>query len=307
MKKIPIMLALVLGCLSPSLRAADEILTVAVLDFQSAGQNLQGKGAEVGILLSARLSGAGDLMVVERQEIEKLLGEQELGRGQFVKPETAAATGELLGAKVLVTGRIFSSEGNSYVVAKVMSVETGRVFGEMVSYKEGGSLAASVDAMGDKLQALMEKRKDVLVAKVETEEERMARWAKLVPAGTKLKVQISIPEVHIGIPTVDPAVETTLSHALMKLGFEVASKPDDADVLLAGEAFSERGMQKGNLVSCRARVEIKLKDRKSGQVLLVDRSTASAVDLGEHIAGKEALENAAAKLMPKILPFLVKK
>jgi len=50
-----------------------------VLDFQTSGDSLEDKGAEVATLLNADLSAAPELYLVERQELEKLLGEQELG------------------------------------------------------------------------------------------------------------------------------------------------------------------------------------------------------------------------------------
>ena len=45
--------------------------------------------------------------MVERAELEKILGEQELGLSGTVSADTAAKVGNLTGAKVLVTGRVF--------------------------------------------------------------------------------------------------------------------------------------------------------------------------------------------------------
>ena len=65
-------------------------------------------------------------------------------------------------------------------------------------------------------------------------------------------------------------------------------------------------MRRGNLVSVKARVELKAVDRKTGQVLAVDRETAVEVDLTEQIAGKKALQTAAAAIAERLLPKLVK-
>jgi hypothetical protein len=99
-----------------------------------------------------------------------------------------------------------------------------------------------------------------------------------------------------------------VSFILQKLGFTVADKKAIAsvDVEIQGEGFSEFGMRKGNLVSCKARVELKAIDKATGKVLFVDRQTAVAVDLSEHLAGKAALQTAAAKLTERLLPELVK-
>jgi hypothetical protein len=70
------------------------------------------------------------------------------------------------------------------------------------------------------------------------------------------------------------------------------------------EAFSEFGMSKGNLKSCRARIEIKARDAAGGKILDIDRQTSEAVDLAEHIAAKTALENAADELAERLIPKL---
>jgi hypothetical protein len=66
-------------------------------------------------------------------------------------------------------------------------------------------------------------------------------------------------------------------------------------------------MRKGNLVSCKGRVEMKAIDKTTGNVLFIDRQTSVAVDLSEHLAGKTALQDAAAKLTERMLPKLVSK
>ncbi|MEY2466690.1 MAG: hypothetical protein QOD03_1211, partial [Verrucomicrobiota bacterium] len=71
-------------------------------------------------------------------------------------------------------------------------------------------------------------------------------------------------------------------------------------------AFSEFGMRKGNLQSCRARIEIKAREVESGKILAVDRQTSVAIDLAEHIAAKTALQNGAGELAERLLPKLVK-
>ncbi len=48
-------------------------------------------------------------------------------------------------------------------------------------------------------------------------------------------------------------------------------------------------------------------DKTTGNVLFIDRQTSVAVDLSEHLAGKTALQDAAAKLTERMLPKLVSK
>ena len=77
--------------------------------------------------------------------------------------------------------------------------------------------------------------------------------------------------------------------------------------MLTGEGFSQFAARHGNLVSVKARLELKALDRKSGRVLAVDRQTAISVDLAELIASKEALQDAAGDIVMRLFPVMVKK
>ena len=77
------------------------------------------------------------------------------------------------------------------------------------------------------------------------------------------------------------------------------------DVEITGEAFSAQGLRRGNLISCKARVELKARTRLEGKVLAVDRETGVAVDITEQTAAKTALQNAAAELASRIAPKLL--
>src|SRR3989454_11347326 len=85
--------------------ARADVLPVAVFDFESKDEAIRDLGPKVATLVNAQLSADPRLITVERAELEKLLGEQELGLSGTIAPETAAKVGHLTGAKVLVTGR----------------------------------------------------------------------------------------------------------------------------------------------------------------------------------------------------------
>lgn len=280
-------------------------LTAAILNFQASDKELEHKGAEAAILLGAQLSAAPNLILVERQELEKILGEQELGLTGTVTPDTVAKIGNLTGAKVLITGRIFSAGNKFYAVAKIISTETSRVYGETATFNDAGAFEGAIRDLAPKILAIFDKRGDTLVAKVEDPSARLDRLKKII-AGKKLPVvSVQIAEQHMNRAAIDPAAQTEMKLVLQQLGFEVIEPGKQADVIVSGEAFSELGMRKGSLVCCRSRVEIKVVQQLAGKLLLADRQTDVAVDLAENIAGKTALQNAALKLLDRIVPKLV--
>ncbi len=289
--------------------AATEPLPVAVFDFQAGERSLEKKGAEVGILLNAYLSAQPDVFLVERQEVEKLLGEQELGLAGNVSPDTAAKVGALVGAKVLVTGRVFESGGKAYVVAKIIGTETGRVFGEMATTSSLDKLDTPAAELAGKIAAILAKQSAALVAKVEAPAARIERLKTLVAGKTLPAIYVTVTEQHLARPVIDPAVQTELMIALKEIGFPVVTAEEAATrtdvVVISGEAFSELGMRRGNLISCRARVELTLTHVATKKILHVDRQADVAIDIAEHSAGKKALENAALKLLDRLVPKLV--
>ncbi len=294
--------------LTPDLRAAEEPLTVAVLDFDAAKELEPGFGANAATLVNAQLSAEPSLWLVERAELGKLLSEQELGLSGNVSAETAAKVGHLTGAKVLVTGRAFRAGKETIIVAKVISTETSRVYGELV---KGGSATPVSDLAAElagKVAAAINSKKDTLVAKVVTRDERLAALKAKLPAGNRPSVRVKIPEQHFGAPVIDPAAQTEIIRWLKECGFTVL---DDAakekpDVEITGEAFSAFGLRRGNLISCKARVELKVSGPKSGEVAVSDSQTGVAVDIAEQTAAKSALTETAARLIERVLPQLIK-
>lgn len=302
-----LLLAALLLFVGPRTHAADPPLTVAVFNFQTSGEKLASKGAEAALLLGTQLSAAPNLILVERQELEKALGEQELGLSGTVSPETAAKVGTLTGAKVLVTGRVFEAGAKNYLVVKIIGTETSRVFGEAATFNDPATLDKAVAELAPKVAAIIGAQAAALVAKIEDPAARLARLKEAI-AGRKLpSVMITVTERHLTRPVIDPAVETELALTLQQLGFEVIdpkTSAKHADVTVSGEAFSEAAGRRGNLISCRARVELKAARAADGKLLVTDRQTDVAIDLAENIAAKSALEIAARKLLDRLVPKL---
>ena len=189
------------------------------------------------------------------------------------------------------------------IVAKIIGTETSRVYGEMVKNKSGASPADLATELAKKIATTVTTKGGTLVAKVESREERIAKLKRTLADKKLPTVSVKIPERHFGQAVIDPAAETELAKILQECGFKLVDdkSSEKPDVEITGEAFSAYGMRRGNLVSCKARVELKV-HRRSGDLVTVDRQTSVALDVAEQTAAKTALQNAAIEIANRVLP-----
>jgi hypothetical protein len=308
MKKqiLPILISMLL--LSPGFaHAGNNVLTVAIFDFESKDEAVRDLGPKVATLLNTHLSAEPQIITVERAELEKVLGEQELGLSGTVSPDTAAKVGHLTGAKVLVTGRVFKADKELILVAKIIGTETSRVYGELVKGTMASSITDLSGALAKKIATTVSEKGDTLVAKIESREDRIARIKKTLKQDKLPAVSVKIGERHFGQPVIDPAAETELGLIFKECGFTLVDdkSPQKPDIEITGDAFSALGLRKGNLISCKARIELKAQ-RRTGEILAVDRQTSVAVDITEQTAAKTSLQQAAAELAERLAPKIAK-
>jgi len=282
-------------------------LTVAVFDFQSTDESVKELAPKIATLLNAHLSTKDNLILVERAELDKALGEQEFGLSGTVSADTAAKVGHLTGAKVLVTGKVMKIDKDVMLVAKVIGTETSRVYGETAKAPAGSPMDQLAAQLANKILRTVTTKADTLVAKVPTREDRVQSIKTNLKEARRPAVSISLPERHFGAPVVDPAAETEMSLILQQAGFQIVDEKSTrkADVEITGEAFSAFALRRGNLVSCKARVELKARATADGKILTVDREISVAVDTTEQTSAKTALQNAAAELTSRIAPKLM--
>lgn len=309
--------ALAIVLLSASLLSAQDkntdesaVYPLAILPFQERGRDAAELGPKVTDLLFAQLIVNPDLYLVEREDITKLFDEQELNLSGLVNPAQATQVGYLTGAKIIVTGSVIVADDSLYLVAKIIGTETSRVLGASSKGRAGDELDGLVESLAGSVAATISERAAELVVKPVTREDRIAAVAKALGKGKRPSVWIDVPERHVGQTTLDPAAATELALYCKELGFEVIDHKEgdrkDADVLLIGEGFSQFASRHGNLISVKARLELKALDRETGQVLAIDRQVAVSVDLAEQIAGKSALQDAATSIAGRLLPKIVK-
>jgi serine/threonine protein kinase/TolB-like protein len=285
------------------------VYPLAVLTFEERGPGAKEYGAKISDLLFAKLAAREGIFLVERNDLKKVLDELELGLSGAAKPAEAARVGQLTGAKLLLAGSVIQADKKLTLVARLISTETGRVAAATAEGKTSDELGPLVEKLADQVADKL-KDADKLVARPATRVDRIATLKQKMKKGERPVVWVRVTERHVGRPTTDPAAQTELVAYLKETGFTVIDPEEGgrgkADLVIKGEAFSETTGRTGNIVTVKARVEITVVDRKTDQVVAVERQVAVVADLAEQAAGKAALQEAAAAISERLLPKLVK-
>jgi TolB-like protein len=322
--RIPLIALLSLTLCSPLLAADKEpskskadagqtpSLTVAILDFDTNAPGSPDLGKQIGEALTATLTGDDGFTLVDRSSMAKTLQENQLNLTGLVNADQATKIGKLVGAKILVTGKVFPLDKQLFFTAKLIGTETSLVEGVLVKGDRDGSLGDLLMQLSDKVAKRLRDAGPRLIARDDALQDPLPGLKKSL-AGRKLpKVAVRITERHVTLALaarIDPAAETEVRMILRDAGFTVIEGDEkeiaDAGVkyLIDGEAFSEFAARIATLVNCSARVEIKMTDRKTGEVAFTDRQTARAIDLAENIAGKTALQKAGHQLGIRIVQY----
>lgn len=312
LRSLTVLVSLCLGSVSGAAAEtpAPTVYPTAILPFQERGPELKDMGAKVADVLFAALAADPSLYLVDRAEMDKLVAEAELNLSGMVASGQTTKLGELCGARILVTGNVMQVDRSIYLVAKIIGTETSRVLGQSVKGEASAALDVLAEQLAAKVAETIRTRGAELVPAPERPEDRVAALRAKLGEARRPVLLIRILERHVGQATIDPAAQTELAMICGATGFEVldanAGKGRKADIIVEGEGFSEFGLRRGALVSVKARLEVKAVDAATDRVLASDRQTAVVVDLTEQIAGKAALQQAAAAIAERLLPVLVR-
>ena len=132
-RSVVMVLSLVVPALLGAQQRQDTRPGIAVLPFNNGGSYGQGKedfdALERGIagMMISELSANPAARVVERQEIQRLLDEQNLGAQGRVDAATAAKIGKLVGARYMVLGTFVDFYGDFRVDVRLINTETSEV------------------------------------------------------------------------------------------------------------------------------------------------------------------------------------
>lgn len=128
-----VLIALAALAVAPGLRAQDTRPGIAVMPFQNGGSYGQDKenfeALERGLagMLISELAQNPGARVVERENVQSLIGEQDLGKDGRLDAATAAKVGKLVGARYMVMGSFVDLYGHFRVDARLVDVETSEI------------------------------------------------------------------------------------------------------------------------------------------------------------------------------------
>ena len=126
-------LSLVPVLLSAQQRGQDTRPGIAVFPFANGGSYGQSKedfdALERGIagMMISELSQNPAARVVEREQVQRLLDEQNLGAQGRVDPQTAAKVGKLVGARYVILGNFIDFYGDFRVDVRLVNTETSEI------------------------------------------------------------------------------------------------------------------------------------------------------------------------------------
>jgi len=122
-----------LGGLGTQVRAQDTRPGIAVFMFDNGGSIGQDKekfdGLQRGIpgMLISELAANPAVRLVEREQVQHLLDEQNLGAAGRVDAQTAAKIGKIVGAKYAITGMFMDFSGDFRLDIRLVNVETTEI------------------------------------------------------------------------------------------------------------------------------------------------------------------------------------
>lgn len=101
--------------------------TVAVFDFDCDDKDFESNIAMMSDLLIHELVKQGDVTVVERKKLDKIMAEYAFQSSPFVDIKTAKKLGQIVGADCIIVGSVAALGCPLYITARMIDVEKGTI------------------------------------------------------------------------------------------------------------------------------------------------------------------------------------
>ena len=159
-------------------RQRESTLTVAILDFEASTPGNPDLGKQISEALAATLSGQEGFTLVDRASMSRTLLENELNMTGLVDADHATKIGKLVGAKILVTGKIFPLDKQLYFTVKLVGTETSRISGVLLKGDKDGDVGELMLKLADKVAARLREAGPNLVASTDAIEDPLPALKK---------------------------------------------------------------------------------------------------------------------------------
>jgi TolB-like protein len=279
-------------------------LTVAVYDFTGVAE-AKSYGEKVTALVTADLTTETNLVMLERSELSKALNEQAFGISGMVSADAAARIGQITGARVLVSGQVINTgTDHLIVVANIIGTETGRLFAAKVEGAGDNVAGLTTDLSRKIARTISAQATNLVAAAEESHAEYLERIIKGITGTNRPAVSVNI--VWPNRKGHSASAEAEFGVVLLKAGFTVVDSNSDRkpDVEITGVDDASPGPRRGNLYSCRAVIELKVQERRTGNIIVFDRQESTANDVAKAGANRSAQVNTVDGLAERILPLL---
>ena len=303
---------------------ADPVSLLVNPSFQ--GKDKDGLGTFALEIVQAELSGDTSLRLVDRKSLDQLLKEQGLGASGMADGETSSRIGKIFSANYLAGVKGIVAGERMMIVLRVVEVETSLFRSKTITVKPEDTAETIAKQLQKSIKSSIAdmSKGSAGASKAPVEKLDIPKEAE------RPRIAIYIPEATDGQRArVDPACEHRLMDKLIENKFPIsqleysshaiafgengrpqgeafkkllaAAREKQVEILIVGEAFSQRAGTLGPLVSSRARVEFHSVRVSDQEVINSISRYGTAADTALAIAGKKAIEDATDRAF---IPFV---
>jgi TolB-like protein len=307
-KHLSILLFAALTMIAGAADKPQTALTVAVYDFKG-DVDTASFGGKVTTLITANLTAETNLVMLERADLTKALNEQAFDLSGMVNSDAATKIGQITGVKVLVAGQVIKTSGDHLViVADIIGTETGRLFADKVEGAADNLMGLTSDLSRKIAQTIRAQATNLVLPVAESRAEFLDRIVKNIKGKNRPSVSVKFSQYNqYGNTWFENEAAGELGAILLKARFTVLDDNSDRkpDLEITGVISTGWGTQRGDLVTSRATLGLKIQERRTGIIIALDRQESTVSGVGPMVVEPASKVKAVDDLAERILSVLV--
>jgi hypothetical protein len=272
------------------------VYPIAIVPFESDESQLSEVSSKFDALFRGFISARAEFISVDRESVAGALEAGDVTNRSALDHNQVERLLKMTGARILVTGRIYSLRNEVVLVARVEDTEEYNVFGETQRIVKGQSPAMAAERLSEAVSRVVSEHQ---AAFREIPEQDLIEAVHLELQGKKL------PAVAIAVE--DNHVSELLQGYFEKAGFGIAGQHQAGPkIVISGEFYVDRGFRKGDLISKKGRISVRANRSGSGAVFYSEEQTEVATAPTREQAGELVMRRAALKVFSRIAPEIAK-